>query len=97
MIKLASFSKKDRRKNIRVTLDDMSDSALLKSVLFVAFSIAFIIVLPFAIVAAPFVLAWDCVNALTTKAHKTTKLELSRWGEFTLDFDSLFNTEDDGK
>jgi hypothetical protein len=80
-----------RRKKIRVIINSYSQSKLFKTMLTIGFGIATIIMLPLFIVAIPFIFAWDVAgifmenNIIKEESMDDVK---SKWGEFSLDFDS---------
>jgi hypothetical protein len=80
--------------------EDMKDSKIVKVLLFIPLAITFILLLPLAIVAAPFYAAAQCVKELTTTKKKSSALTAFDFGgdqehkinELILDFNNWFNT-----
>ena len=80
---------------------DWSTSKLFKSFVFFAFTLSSIILLPVAIVASPFIFAWQCTKMVTkgqAPKKKTiqpfAEFDPSKWNEMSIDFNSWLNSED---
>ena len=80
---------------------DWSDSKVLKVSLFIVLVIASIILLPVAVLAYPFIFAWENTKTITSNMSKKNKkmqpfgdFDPSRWEAVSLDFSNWLKSED---
>lgn len=80
----------------KMFLEDFYDSKIFKLSLFIPLTIAGIMLLPFAIVASPFMFAWQMTKAITHKKNERAMLNFFRpddkINDLVLDFNNWFNT-----
>jgi len=79
-------------------MESLPDSKLLRIALFIPLSVAYLMLLPFAIIALPFVFAWQCAKMLTVKKKKKYEYNIfdssnnNKVNDLILDFNNWFNT-----
>lgn len=75
-------------------LENHLDSKILKVALFIMFFIGFILLLPLAIVSAPFVFAWSLTKSLTKKKQNVEYNLFDanpKINDLVFEFDNWFN------
>jgi hypothetical protein len=76
-------------------LENHLDSKILKIALFVMFSIGFIVLLPLAIVLAPFIFAWSLTKSLTKNKKQNFAYNMfdgnNKINDLVFEFDNWFN------
>lgn len=87
-----------RRKTFSRTINNWSEETIFRVSIAVGMTFVFILVLPFILIALPFILAWDFSGALVAKINEEQvpkELFNNKWGKFNVDFNSWEKTEEE--